>query len=79
MSGVGPIELFILLVVLVFLVIPVWAIIDAIIRPGGQWAAADQNKVLWIVLLVVGTFVLGPVGLVLSIVYFVSIRPKLTG
>ncbi len=29
------------------------------------------------ILLVVGTFVLGPVGLVLAIVYFASIRPKL--
>ena len=77
MSGLGPVELVVLVVLVPLLVLPVWAIIDAIVRPDSQWAAADQSKTLWVVVLVAGTFALGPVGLVLAIVYFVSVRPKL--
>lgn len=78
MSGLGPAELFLILVVLVFLVIPVWAIVDALVRPANQWAAAGQSKVLWVMLLIVGTVAFALGGLVLALVYFVSIRPMLT-
>jgi len=76
-SGLGPVELVVLVVAVPLLVLPIWAIVDAMARPDSQWAAADQSKTLWIVVLVVGTFALGPVGLVLAVVYFVSVRPKL--
>jgi membrane glycosyltransferase len=71
----GLIEV-IFLVSLVLLFIPIWAIVDALLRPDSQWAAADQNKVAWVVALAVTTFLLGPVGVVLAIVYLVSVRPK---
>jgi Protein of unknown function (DUF2516) len=61
---------------LVLLVVPIWAIVDALLRPDSQWAAADQNKVAWVVALAVTTFLLGPVGLIVAIVYLVSVRPK---
>jgi hypothetical protein len=75
-SALGPIELVIILVLLLLLVLPIWAIVDALLRPDSQWAAADQNKVAWVVALAVATFLLGPVGLVVAIVYLVSVRPK---
>jgi hypothetical protein len=71
----GLIEV-IFLVSLVLLFIPIWAIVDALLRPDSQWTAADQNKVAWVVALAVTTFLLGPVGVVLAIVYLVSVRPK---
>jgi hypothetical protein len=77
MTSLGPIELVIVLLILAVVALPVWAIVDAIIRPDSAWAAADQNKTLWVVMLIVGTFALGPVGLVLAIVYLASIRPKM--
>ena len=74
----GPAELLIVLLLLFVLVIPVWAVVDASIRTDGQWAAIGQNEVLWVVLLVVGIFV-PPLGIVLSIVYLTTLRPKLPG
>jgi hypothetical protein len=69
-----------LLVVLVFLVvglvIPVWAIVDAASRPSGAFAAADSSKTMWIVLIVIGWLVTGLIGIVLAVVYLASIRPR---
>ena len=76
MSVLGPFELLIILGFIPLIVLPICAIVDAATRPDSQWAAADQNKTLWVVLLVAGTF-LPILGLVLLIVYFASIRPKL--
>jgi uncharacterized protein DUF2516 len=75
MSGVGPIALLIVLS-LACLAVSIWAIVDALLRPDSQWAAADQNKVAWVVALAVGTFLLGPIGLIVAIVYLISVRPK---
>jgi len=68
--NLGLVELLVLLVVLGFLVFPVWGIIDAAIRPDAAWAAAGQSKVVW-VLVQIFLWVIG------SAVYFVAIRPKL--
>ena len=75
MSALGPIELLIILGMLAFAV-PVWAVVDASLRPDSQWAAADQNKLVWVLVLGLGILA-GPVGFVLAIVYFASVRPKL--
>lgn len=67
----GP-ELFIvLLVVVIFVGFPIWGIIDAATRPDSEWAAADQNKIVWL-LVQVFLWVIG------SLVYFLAIRPKLS-
>jgi hypothetical protein len=78
-TSLGPIELAVVAFLLACLVLPIWAIVDAVVRTESAWAAAGQNKTLWVVLLVVCTFVVAPLGLVLAIVYLASIRPKLRG
>jgi hypothetical protein len=76
MSGLGPIEVVILFLVLALLILPIWAFIDAAARPEHQWAAAGQAKGRWLLYLSVGSL-LPVIGLVLLIVYLVSIRPEL--
>jgi hypothetical protein len=72
----GPIEVLILLVMVMLLIIPIWAIVDAASRPDSQWAAVGQNRRRWLVYLTVGSL-LPVIGLVLLIVYLASIRPQL--
>jgi hypothetical protein len=67
---------FVLLVLVVGLVVPVWAIIDAASRPSGAFSAAGSSKTMWIVLIVIGWLVTGLIGVVLAIVYLASIRPR---
>jgi hypothetical protein len=66
----------VLLVLVVGLVVPVWAIVDAASRPSGAFSAAGSSKTMWIVLIVVGWLVTGLIGVVLAIVYLASIRPR---
>jgi hypothetical protein len=67
MGGLGAPEL---LIILFILVLPIWGIIDAAIRPDAVWAATGQNKIVW-VLVQIFLWTLG------AIIYFVAIRPKL--
>ena len=68
--------LIVLVVALVTLVIPIWALIDSISRPGGAFTAAGSSKGLWIALIVVFWLFTGIVGVILSVVYLASIRPR---
>jgi hypothetical protein len=68
--------LFVIVLFVVGLVIPVWAIVDAASRPSGAFAAAGSSKTLWIVLIVIGWLVTGLIGIVLAVVYLASIRPR---
>jgi hypothetical protein len=68
-----------LLLIVVFLVVPLWAIIDAATRPTPAWQAAGQSKPLWLSLIIVTTLLTGLIGLILSIVYLIVIRPKVRG
>jgi nitrate/nitrite transporter NarK len=68
--ALGPVELLILAFILFTFVLPVWGIIDAAVRPDAVWAAAGQNKIVW-VLVQVFLWTLG------AVIYFVAIRPKL--
>ena len=74
--SLGGIEILVvgLVFFLPFLVI-LWGIIDAATRPDWAWVSAGQNKTLWVALQAIGVFFC-LVGLVLSIVYLTSIRPK---
>lgn len=74
LSNLGIIEIF-LLVGLLFIVIPVWGIVDAAKRPDYAWSAAGQNKVLWIALQAAGAIFTGFGGVVMAVVYLVAIRP----
>ena len=64
-----------LLIVLVVLALPLWAIIDAISRPAVAFYAAGSNKTAWVIVLLVATFVLG-VGLFLAAYYLLVVRRK---
>lgn len=72
---IGP-DIVIVLIVLLLLVLPVWAAIDAAGRPTWAFERAGTNKTLWIVLPIVGIFVCGLVGIVSGIMWFASIKPK---
>jgi len=60
----------ILLLVLVAAAIWVWSLVDALRIPDLRWAAAGENKVLWVILIVV-------LGLLGSLLYFLMPRKKL--
>jgi hypothetical protein len=66
----------ILVVALIGLVVPVWAVADAASRPSAAFAAAGSSKGLWITLVIVFWLVTGIIGFVLAIVYLASIRPR---
>jgi hypothetical protein len=68
--------LIVLVIALVTLFIPIWALIDSISRPTGAFAAAGSSKGLWIALIVLFWLFTGIVGVILSIVYLASIRPR---
>ncbi len=68
--------LIVAIIVLVGVVLPVWAVVDAASRPSGAFTAAGSSKAMWISLIVVFWFITGIIGLVLACVYLASIRPR---
>jgi hypothetical protein len=48
----------------------IWSLVDALRIPDQRWAAAGENKVLWVVLIVV-------LGLLGSLLYVLMPRKKL--
>jgi hypothetical protein len=72
--GIGG--LFFLIVALASLVVAIWALIDAAIRPGPAFKSAGQSKPLWIILPIVGILLLTIVGGIAGVVYLSVIRPK---
>jgi hypothetical protein len=64
-----------LVIVLVVLAVPLWAIVDAISRPAVAFYAAGSNKTAWVIVLLVATFVLG-IGLFLAAYYLFVVRRK---
>ena len=57
-------------------VIPLWAILDVISRPTAGFKEAGSSKALWLILLIATWILTMVVGLVLSVVYPASIRPR---
>jgi hypothetical protein len=68
--GFGPAEILIILFILGGMVLPVWGIVDAAIRPDPVWAATGQNKIVWVIIQIF-LWTLG------AVIYFIAIRPKL--
>jgi hypothetical protein len=60
--------------------LPIWALIDASLRPDWAWQRSGENKGLYMGLLigsmVVGLFCCGLLSVVMSLVYFLAVRPK---
>jgi hypothetical protein len=75
--NLGPSELVILLVLVGFIAVPVWAVIDALRASDAEWAAAGQQRTLWVLLVGLGALCGGIVGTILAIVYLLTVRPKL--
>lgn len=52
------------------LALVVWGALDAATTPGRVWEAADQEKIVWVLVILF-------LPLFGAIAYFVSVRPKL--
>ena len=63
-------------IALVGLVIPLWAIVDALSRPSGAFKAAGSSKGMWVALILVFWLLTGLIGVVLAVVYLAAIRPR---
>jgi hypothetical protein len=72
----GPDLFIVVMVAVVGLLVPIWAIVDAASRPTSAFVAAGSSKTMWITLIVVFWLVTGIVGFVLACVYLASIRPR---
>jgi hypothetical protein len=75
----GPdllIVFFVFVISVAGIAVPLWAIIDAAMKPAAAFNAAGSSKGMWIALVAVFTFFTGLVGLVLAIVYLASVRPR---
>jgi len=60
------------------LALSVWALLDAAGRPEWAWALAGRRRVMWIAAILFGVLTL-VVGLVVSVVYLVRVRPEIAG
>ena len=68
-------EIQILVVLMIFMVVPfaifhIWAVIDVLKTPTSVWEAADQNQLVWAIV-VLALALVGP------ILYLVIARPQL--
>jgi hypothetical protein len=68
--------LILVVVTLVGVAVPLWAIIDALIRPAAAFRAAGSSKALWVTLVLVLWLLTGVLGLLLAVVYLAAIRPR---
>ena len=58
------------------LALTAWALLDAARRPEWVWALAGRRRVVWLAAILFGGLVV-VVGLVVSSVYLLRIRPEL--
>ena len=74
----GPVGLALIAVALGLVSLPIAGIIDAVRRPVIQWTRVGLNRATWVLLMGLGTVLgLGVVGVVASLEYLISVRPKL--
>lgn len=77
----GPLSGIFLVISLVTLVIKLWALVDAAIRPSRAFVSeGKQTKGLWVAILVVAVLVtyvgfLSILGLIAALVYLLDVRP----
>ncbi len=73
-----PVAIVLLAVTLGLVSLPIAAIIDALRRPVIQWTRVGLNRATWVLLMSLGTVLgVGVLGVVASIEYLISVRPKL--
>lgn len=71
------VDVLILLGVAIAVGIPLWAIVDAARRPASSFQEIGSDKTRWIVIIAVLSVFLNLGGVVASIVYLTSARPRL--
>jgi hypothetical protein len=77
----GPLHGIFLIVSLAMLVVKVWALVDAAIRPSRAFPAeAKQTKAIWVAILAIAVLVtyiglFSIIGLVAALVYLLDVRP----
>jgi hypothetical protein len=77
----GPLHGIFLIVSLAMLVVKLWALVDAAIRPSRAFAAeSKQTKPIWVGILVVAVLVtyiglFSILGLIAALVYLLDVRP----
>lgn len=54
----------------------IWVLVDANGHPDWAWQRTGQNKMVWMIVPLVAAFLCGIVTIVMTIVYFTSIKPK---
>jgi hypothetical protein len=64
------------LIAVAALAISIWAIVDAASTPAEAFSAAGSSKKMWLMLIVFFTLALDLIGVILAIVYFTHIRPR---
>lgn len=62
--------MFYIVLVLVAAAIWIWSLVDALRIPDQRWSAAGENKILWVILIVV-------LGLLGSLLYVLMPRKKM--
>ncbi len=75
-GALGLVGGILLIVGLAGLVVPIWAIVDAAMRPSSAFSAAGSSKGMWITLILVLWIFTGIAGFVLALFYLFSIRPR---
>jgi hypothetical protein len=80
--GLLPLPFFIGFAPLPFLMllgaaVAVLGALDAALYPDSAWAAADQNKIVWVGFQLGGLLVFAVPGVLAALMYFSVIRPKL--
>jgi hypothetical protein len=75
LAAVFGADLLILLIVLLCaVVVPLWAVVDAVGRPAGAFYGAGSNKTTWIVVIAIAWFF--GLGFFLGGFYLLFTRPK---
>jgi hypothetical protein len=74
LAAVVGVDLLVVLLILVGLAVPLWAIVDAARRPAAAFYAAGSNKTIWIVVIAIAWFF--GLGFFLGGFYLLFTRPK---
>ncbi len=69
---------FTIVIGLLILALGIWVAVDANSFSDAAWQSAGQNKMVWMIVPIVGALICGLVTIVMAIVYFTSIKQKLS-
>ena len=74
LAAVFGADALVVLLILVGIAVPLWAVVDAARRPADAFYAAGSNKTTWVVLIAVAWFI--GLGFFLGGFYLLFTRPK---